>query len=362
MARKELHVSVANAGPLIVNTGFKGYDVCLNSFVGCEFGCKYCYVRFTTKDVSHAWGDFVRVRKHLEDKLPKELQKGYFRLPVCKRPKIDENGKPVMRKIKEGETPKQVKETVYRNIKVEDTRLVLGTATDPYQPQERKHRITRTALQILLRHKPQLNKVGIFTRSPIILDDLDLIVQLPRKRVHYTVTPYAPEILHRIEPIAIRTDRRWDTIRKLKAAGVRIHVNVSPALPVVSERFTEEFVATMADIGVDQWYVDPMQAYSESWEALKVSMVGHPDWSAIEHIMSDRERYLDWKATYRQQWKEAWDKVQHKSPNTLPIWCDHISGQWVDLRTGEEMDHKRYGDDVEPNNEETCDNEEGCEE
>lgn len=344
MVRKELSVVVANKGPIIGPTGFRNYDIMLNSYVGCQMGCAYCYVRWLVKDDNNAWGDFVRVRKHLEDKLPKELQRGYFKIPVSKKPKV-KDGEPVMK------NGKQVKETIYKTVLQENARLVIGTLTDPYQPQERKHRITRSALQALLKASPQLNKIGIFTRSPIILDDLDLIVQLPRKRVHFTVTPYTPDVLHLIEPIAIRTDRRFDTIRKLKAAGVRVHVNVAPAIPIISERFTEEFADILADIQVDQWYADPMETYKESWEALEKALKHHQDWPAIKEIMSDKEKYADWKAKYRQTWKDAWDKVQHKAPDCLPIWSDHITKEWIDLRTGKQMDLKRHGDDIEPNTE-----------
>jgi len=324
--KQELKVVVANRSRVIDKTGFKGYDVMANPYVGCQMGCSYCYVRFFIKDPEKPWGEFVRVRKHIEDKLPTELEKGYFSLDAGK----DDEGTKQKRRVNN-----------------EDLRLVIGTMTDPYQPVERKHRITRTMLQILVNAKPQLNKVGIFTRSPIVLDDLDLIVRLPRKRVHYTVTPYTPEVLHLIEPIAIRTERRWDTIRKLKAAGVRCHVNVAPAIPVISEQFTDEYAKTLAEIGVDEFFVDPMQAYSESWDALKACLKDHPQWAAIEEIMGDKDAYDEWKALYKARWFEAWDKVRKIAPETLPIWSDHVHHTWTDMRTNKQMDIHRYGDDLE---------------
>lgn len=326
MAKTELKVVVASRTKVITSSGFKGYDICLNPYVGCQMGCAYCYVRFFVKDEQKPWGEFVRVREHIEEKLPSELHKGYFTLPDGR----DEHGNKKKKRLNS-----------------EDARLVIGTMTDPYQPVERKFRITRATLKILLNTKPQLNKVGIFTRSPIVLDDLDLIAQLPRKRVHYTVTPYTPEILHRIEPIAIRTERRFDTIKKLKEAGIRCHVNVAPAIPVISDQFTTEYAEKLAEIGVDEYFVDPMQAYSESWDALKASLQGHPQWPAIEEIMSDKEAYDNWKELYKTRWLEAWAKVQHLSPKTLPIWSDHVHHTWVDMRTDQQMSIDRYGDDLE---------------
>ena len=325
--RSELHVTTANTGNLVVKTGFKGYDVCLNSYVGCQMGCSYCYVRFFNLDKEREWGDFVRVREHIAERLPKELDKGYFKLATGK----DDEGN-----------------RLHRTVLLQDARLVIGTMTDPYQPLERKHRLTQAALKIILSRKVTFNKVGIFTRSPIILDDLPLIVQLPRKRVHYTVTPYTPEVLQLIEPIAIRTDRRFDTIRKLKEAGVRCHVNVAPSIPIVSEQFTDEYARTMADIQVDEFFVDPMQTYSESFAALGECMKGHPDWERIEEIMSDKASYEEWKLVYRDAWLAAWRKVRHLSPNTLPIWSDHVNKTWTNMNTNQEMDARAYGDDLEP--------------
>ena len=70
---KDVSFTVASRGKLISKTGFKNYDICLNTYVGCQFGCTYCYVRFFIKDDNKEWGKFVRLRHHVADKLPKEL-------------------------------------------------------------------------------------------------------------------------------------------------------------------------------------------------------------------------------------------------------------------------------------------------
>ena len=84
MAKQELLVSVANIGAILTASKFNNYDLCINPYVGCQFGCTYCYVRWLVKDDEKEWGDFVRVRTHMADKLPRELDKGYFRLAVGK--------------------------------------------------------------------------------------------------------------------------------------------------------------------------------------------------------------------------------------------------------------------------------------
>lgn len=329
--------TVASRTKLISKSTFNNYDACLNPYVGCEFGCSYCYVRFFIKDPNKEWGEFVRVRMHMEDKLPKELQKGYLRF---------DDGTETHKDPETGEIKKRKKK---KDFLISETRLVIGTMTDPYQPAEKKYKITRKALEILTDpKKPQFAKVGIFTRSPLVLNDLDLIKKLPNARVHFTITPYPPEVLRVIEPYASKTSRRWQVVEKLKEAGIRTHVNISPVMPIISEGFTEEFVNKLVDLEIDEYFVDPMQPYSDSFEAFKESCksLEGVEWHQIEQTMLDKERYLDWKMDFFTEWNEARKKVQHKAPKQMPIWSDHENKVWIDMRTGQQMSKRKYGDDL----------------
>lgn len=302
---RKLKVEDATRSSVITKSTFSGYDFCLNPYVGCQFGCAYCYVRFFVKDKDAEWGEFVRVRKHVKDKLPKELPK------------------------------------------IAGKRLVLGTMTDPYQPAERTHRITRTALEKILEAKQKPAKVGIFTRSPIVLDDIDLIRQLPRARVHYTITPYDRDVLVKLEPIAVRTEKRFEVVKKLKQAGIRVHVNIAPVIPYLSDHLTQQFADGLADAGVDEFFVDPMQAYRDSFDATFRAISDLPQWEAIKETMLDKTKYDAWKMQYSAGWLKAWSK--YKDRPILPIWSDHANGRlWVDMRTCTLMDNDVYGDDLAP--------------
>jgi DNA repair photolyase len=296
-------ITIARRGSIITESTFKGYDYCLNPYVGCQFGCNYCYVRFFIKDPKRPWGEFVRTRDHIADRLPREL-------PT-----------------------------------IAGQRLVIGTMTDPYQPQERTSRLTRTALEMIVALENKPDKVGIFTRSPIVLDDIDLIAKLPRPRVHFSITPFPREIMVKIEQIPVQTRKRWDCIKKLKDAGIRVHVNVAPAIPHLSDTMTEEFCDRLAEYKVDEYFVDPMQAYSNSFDALREAMTGHPLWPQVSDTMLNRENYDAWKERYRKEWKAAWAKKGNPA-GTLAIWCDHISHVWNDLVTGNELNPRIYGDDL----------------
>jgi DNA repair photolyase len=334
MATKAL-VTIASKSNIITPTGFKNYDVCLNPYVGCEFGCSYCYVRFFVKDKQKDWGEFVRVRDFLEKRLPEAIAKGHFQIPVGRIKTTDENGQPKSQKI-------------YKPLPVEEARLVIGTMTDPYQPQENKHHITRKALEILTRTDlPIFKKVGIFTRSPLVLQDVELIKQLPKARVHFTITPYPDKVTRIIEPYSPVVATRWKAIKKLKEAGLRVHVNVAPIMPTISEQHINDFVKKLAELQVDEYFVDPMQAYKESFAAFRNACQKIPtlSWAKIEEIMVNKDQYLKWKADYLQRWNEARLKYEHLAPNQLPIWSDHENDVWVDMRTGEQMNHKYYNND-----------------
>jgi len=294
----------ASRSKLIVPSGFNNYDLCLNPYVGCGFGCTYCYVRFFVKDKNHGWGGFVRTRDHVHDKLEKELTKA--------------NGH-------------------------EGKRIVIGTMTDPYQPQERRSRLTRSALKTILEHG-RFSKVGIFTRSPIVLDDIDLIARLPKARVHYTITPFRNDVLRLLEPVPIRTERRFDAVKKLIDAGIRVHLNVSPILPTWSEPFIVPFTMKISGLGVSEFFVDPMQPYRESFNAVFDAVSHLEEWPTIRDLMLDKDRYNEWKDGQGRAWTDAWRR--HGDEDTLAIWCDHQRKIWRNMSTGQQMDHRLYGDDL----------------
>lgn len=297
-----MKIEPATRAKIITPTGFKNYDVGANTYVGCQFGCTYCFVRFFVKD-EVPWGEFVRLRDFLTTKLPKEIEK----LPGGQR-------------------------------------LVIGTMTDPYQPVERKHRLTRQMLEIVAK-SCKFKKVGIFTRSPFILDDLELIKSLPNPRVHFTVTPFEESVLKKIEPVAIPIEKRLEVIKKIQEAGIRLHTNISPILPIFSEPYLGGIIQTFSQIGVDEFYIDPMQPYRESIEAMNASFGEDPAWLQVRNIITNPEAYANWKAENCKLCCELWKKYDNQ--RTFAIWQDHQTKFTIDMRTGAELDRKHYGEDSE---------------
>jgi DNA repair photolyase len=171
----------------------------INPYRGCEFGCKYCYARY-----SH---EFMELRDPLQFErkiFAKHFNAATFREELSRLPL--------------GET------------------IAIGTATDPYQPAERRFRVTRAILEVFASIAGF--RIGITTKSDFIVRDLDLLRELTRRHyvsVHMTVTTTDRELARLLEPMAPRPDLRIAAVRKLNAGGVRASVFCSPIMPLIND-------------------------------------------------------------------------------------------------------------------------------
>ncbi len=176
----------------------------VNPYRGCEFGCTYCYARYTHDffDLGR-WEDFERkifVKEGAAESLLKKLKRAALA------------GQPI----------------------------AIGTATDPYQPAERHHRVTRSLLEIFTRVEG-LN-LSITTKSPLVLRDLDLLTELDARHsisVHCTITTVDSKLARRMEPYAPDPRARLRTVKRLAAAGIQTEVFCMPILPGVNDSEAE---------------------------------------------------------------------------------------------------------------------------
>jgi DNA repair photolyase len=291
-----MNTTPARKGKIICASKFNGYDSCLNSYVGCEHACAYCYVRFFIRDKKDKWGNFLRTRDHIKTNLAKEL------------------------KNHAGQ------------------RIVLGTMTDPYQPAEDTYHLTRECLQ-LIQQNGTIKKVGIFTKSIRVLNDINLLKTLPDPTVHMTIGPYDQSIINLIEVNTPTLLQRWEAVQTLKNAGIKVCVNVAPALPLYSEKCVPDYVKRMVSIGVRQFFTDPMQMYTDSTIQMAKILSGTVEWPQVQPIVTDKEKYQVWKDQYRKLWEGELGKYSY---SLLPVWCDHISDTWVDMSSGVTINPKIY--------------------
>ncbi len=172
----------------------------LNPYRGCEFGCKYCYARYTHEYMGMTDGrDFERkiyVKRDMPARFAEELDRH------------KDQGLPI----------------------------ALGTSTDPYQPAEKRYRVTREVLAVLLRHRGL--DFSITTKSALITRDLDLLRLLNlrhRLRIHISLITVNPTLARRLEPRASTPARRLKAVKALSDSGLKVGVFIAPILPGLTD-------------------------------------------------------------------------------------------------------------------------------
>ena len=171
----------------------------INPYRGCEFACRYCYARYT--------------HEFLELKDPAAFERQIF---------IKQNAAWLL-------------EQELRTLDP-DEEIAIGTATDPYQPIERRAGVTRSILEVLARRSG--HRIGIVTKSTLIERDIDLLSTIARKNelvLHITITTPDAELARKLEPRAPRPDLRFRTVERLRKAGLRTGVLCSPLLPGLTD-------------------------------------------------------------------------------------------------------------------------------
>ncbi len=172
----------------------------LNPYMGCVHRCTYCYVRTYEKRADRAsddsYGTSIRVKTNVARVLNWELQKRSWR-----------------------------HETV-----------MIGAATDPYQPVEGKYKLTRACIEVLVAAR---NPFGIITRGPLIVRDADLLGQASSRlgiEINISIPTLDLDVWRKTEPGTAPPRQRLRAVRTLTDAGVKVNVGIAPILPGISDR------------------------------------------------------------------------------------------------------------------------------
>jgi DNA repair photolyase len=193
-----------------LQTGMDFWSV--NPYVGCEFGCTYCYARFAHQyvveraesrgaDPSGPWA--------LED-----FEKRIF--------------------VKAGAA--DVLALTLRPGRIGGHQIAIGTATDPYQPAERSFRVTRQILERLTQFHGL--RVGIVTKSPLIARDVDVLCRLAERSevtIHISIITVDAPLLRRVEVRSPAPHARMRALEKLAQAGLSAGVLIAPVLPGITD-------------------------------------------------------------------------------------------------------------------------------
>ncbi|HZQ18530.1 MAG TPA: radical SAM protein [Terriglobales bacterium] len=196
----------------------------INPYRGCEFACKYCYARYTH--------EFMEMRNGLE-----------FEQKIYVKQHAAELLQQELRRVKPNES------------------IAIGTATDPYQPIERKLEITRAILEQFAGHSGF--EIGIVSKSAMIVRDIDVLQEISRRNhltVNFTVTTTETELARILEPRAPRPDLRLEALRQLREAGIRAGVICAPVLPGITDspKQLESVVRAAAEARANYIYANPL--------------------------------------------------------------------------------------------------------
>ncbi len=196
----------------------------INPYRGCEFACKYCYARYTH--------EFMEMRDGVDFE-----RKIYVKQQAAWLLRRD------LKRVKPGEE------------------IAIGTATDPYQPAERRYEITRAILEEMARHSGL--DIGIVTKSNLVLRDTELLAAIAKNNdlfVNLTITTLDAQLAHILGPRAPRPDLRLDAVRKLNQAGVHAGVICAPVVPGITDdpKSLEELVRATAEAGGRYIFANPL--------------------------------------------------------------------------------------------------------
>jgi DNA repair photolyase len=193
-----------------------GFDRSINPYRGCEHGCIYCYARPTHAYQGLSPGLDFETRLFVKPDAPELLAR---ELAAA------------------GYQPKMI---------------ALGTNTDPYQPIERKWRVTRRILEVL---RDANHPVGIVTKSALVTRDMDILSEMAAKglaKVALSITTLDPRLARAMEPRASTPVKRLEALRLLSNAGVPTAAMVAPVIPAINDSEIERILDAAANAGVTE--------------------------------------------------------------------------------------------------------------
>lgn len=225
-------------------TGFiarGGFDWTCNPYVGCTFGCTYCYAAFLPQNRRPVedWGKWLTAKT---------------------------NAAALARK----QAPKIAGQAVY-----------MSSVTDPYLPAERSLMLTRGILEALVPHQPRLT---VQTRGPLVTRDRDLLREFSSLRVNMSIPTDSERVRRLFEPKAPPLEQRWDALRELRAANVPVGVCVTPTLPVADvEGFAQRLAEFRPEVLVCQDFHDACGRFGADTGAAARRLLAEIDWDPADY-------------------------------------------------------------------------------
>lgn len=181
-----------SARTIITKSNLPAADFVINPYVGCSHACRYCYARFMKRFTGHeeSWGSFVDAKVNAVALIPESSER-------------------------------------YRGKSV-----FMSSVTDPYLPQERTYKLTRGILEKLVSLEPRL---GIQTKSDLIVRDIDILTQFDNCESGLTITTLDDSVRKNVESGASSVSKRLTALKALHDAGLRTYVFIGPIMPGLTD-------------------------------------------------------------------------------------------------------------------------------
>ncbi len=240
------------------------FDQSINPYRGCEHGCSYCYARPTHAFLGHSPGlDFeteLYAKANAAQLLEKELANPRY------RPRT----------------------------------IALGTVTDPYQPIERQHRITRSILEVM---EAARHPVGIVTKSALVVRDIDILQRMAKQdlvKVALSVTTLDRHLARSMEPRAATPTKRLEAVRQLSEAGIPAQVMVAPIIPGLNDHEIERILAAAQKAGAKEAGYVMLRLPLELKDLFREWLAtDHPDRAnRVLHLLQSMHGGRDYTATF----------------------------------------------------------------
>src|SRR3989338_7938548 len=240
-AKLSFEVKEIEAKGILTKCGIPGIDFVVNPYIGCRFGCKYCYAsfmgRFVGKKIAD-WGEYVYPKINAPELLAKEIER-----------KLPDKGRG--------------KEVFFSSV------------TDPYQGLEAKYQLTRQCLEVLA-DWGFAGTLSVLTKSNLVTRDIDILKRFRQAVVGLTVTSADDGISRYFEKYAQPVSERFEALRKLNEAGIRTYAFIGPLLPhfVADEAGLEEGFQKLVEAGTKDVYVEHLNLSSYIRGRLMAEMKG----------------------------------------------------------------------------------------
>lgn len=225
-------------------TGFiarGGFDFTCNPYVGCTFGCSYCYAAFLPQNPKavNDWGRWFQAKKNAVALAQKHAKR------------------------------------------VAGKAVYMSSVTDPYQPVERGLQLSRGILEALVSHQPRL---VVQTRGPLVVRDIDVLRQFETVRVNVSIPTDSEEVRMAFEPKAPPLAKRWEAVELLIASSVSVGICVTPTLPIEdTESFADRIAGAGAEVVVTQDFHDAHGGFGADTGAGAKELREQRNWTVADY-------------------------------------------------------------------------------